>query len=540
MFAAFAGGIGYALARRSHRLTSRLPARKVAAAVGVAAAAAYTLLAGAEVPAVRTFAMLAIAACGLWLGRPGTAGIVWLWALAGVLAWDPWAPLTPGFWLSYGAVALLLFAGVGRLRPPPARTWRGRLAHAIAEGAHAQWVVTVGLTPLTLALFLQMSLIAPAANAVAIPAVTLVVVPLALTGIVVPLPIFFELAHAALTPLMHFLEALAALPDATWQQHAPPPWTVLAGCAGSLWLLAPRAVPGRALGLLWIAPIALVRPAALPADAFRLTMLDVGQGLAVVVQTRQHTLVYDTGAQFTETADAGNRIIAPYLRATGRRRADGLVVSHQDLDHSGGALSLLRATPVGWFASSLPADHAIVAQARSNHVAITCLAGQSWTWDGVRFDVLHPTVFEYADPHTKTNDRSCVVRVASPYGSALLTGDIEARSEAVLEASQRGRLRADVLVVPHHGSRTSSTPTFIRAVSPSIALVACGYRNRFAHPRPEIVARYTGRGIAVARTDYEGALSVVFDGRPLAVERARAARGRYWLDAPDREAGPLD
>ena len=248
VFAAFAGGIGYALARRSVRLTSRIPARKVAAAIGVTAAGAYTLLAGAEVPAVRTFAMLAIAACGLWLGRPGTAGIVWLWALAGVLVWDPWAPLTPGFWLSYGAVALLLFASVGRLPRPAGLAWHHRMAHTLRESAHAQWVVTLGLTPLTLALFAQMSLIAPIANAVAIPAVTLVVVPLTLTGIIVPLPVFFDLAHAALTPLMHFLEALAAFPDAAWQQHAPPWWTVVAGCVGSLWLLAPRAVPGRALG----------------------------------------------------------------------------------------------------------------------------------------------------------------------------------------------------------------------------------------------------------------------------------------------------
>ena len=222
VFAAFAGGLAYLLARRSVALTSRLPARKLAAMVGVVAAGGYVLLAGAEIPAVRTFAMLAIAACGLWLGRPGTAGIVWLWALVAVLAWDPWAPLTPGFWLSYGAVALLLYASVGRLRETPGGTWRRRILHAVREGAHAQWVVTLGLTPLTLALFQQTSLIAPIANAVAIPVVTLGVVPLALTGIAIPFDALFQLAHLLLASLMRFLEMLAALPDATWQQHAPP------------------------------------------------------------------------------------------------------------------------------------------------------------------------------------------------------------------------------------------------------------------------------------------------------------------------------
>jgi competence protein ComEC len=538
VFATFAGGLAFALARRCVRLTSRMPARKIAAAVGVAAAGAYTLLAGAEVPALRTFAMLAVAAVGVWIGRPGTAGIVWLWALAVVLACDPWAPLTPGFWLSYGAVALLLYASAARLRDPRAMSWRERLRSVLRDAAHAQWVVTVGLAPLTIAFFAQMSLVAPLANAIAIPAVTLVIVPLALAGIFVPFDLFFEIAHAALVPLMRFLEVLAALPDAAWQQHAPPTWTVVAGCIGALWLLAPSAVPARALGLVWLVPLFAMRPAPLMEGVFRLTVLDVGQGLAAVVQTRDFTLVYDTGPQFNETSNAGARIVAPYLRASGVRRVDGLVVSHQDLDHSGGALALQDAVPVAWLASSLPDDHAIIARARR---PIRCLAGQRWTWNGVRFSILHPSTGEYDDRHAKTNDRSCVVRIDSAHGSALLTGDIEARSEASLVATQRERLRADVVVVPHHGSRTSSTHAFVRAVDPYIAVVGCGYRNRFGHPRADIVARYTNLGASVVRTDIEGALTFAFDGRTsLRAVSARSQRGRYWLGTPEREGAPLD
>ncbi|MFO1397166.1 MAG: DNA internalization-related competence protein ComEC/Rec2 [Burkholderiales bacterium] len=533
VFAAFAGGLAFALARRSARLTSRVPARRIAALTGVVAAGAYVLLAGAEVPALRTFVMLAVAALGVAFARPGTAALVWLWALAVVLAWDPWAPLTPGFWLSYGAVALLLYASVGRLHDTPASGWRGRAAAVLREGAHAQWVVTLGLAPLTLALFQQMSLVAPVANAVAIPLVTLVVVPLALTGIVVPYGGLFVAAHAALVPLMALLERLAELPAAVWQQHAPPAWAIATGCAGVVLLLAPRAVPGRPWGWAWLLPLFLARPPPLPAGAFRLTVLDVGQGLSAVVETRHYTLVYDTGGRFTDTADAGGRIVAPFVRLLRHPRADGLIVSHQDLDHSGGARSLMQVTPVGWFASSLPATHPVVEDAQARAPAQACLAGQTWTWDDVRFTVLHPTASEYADAYAKTNDRSCVVRIDSPHGSALLTGDIEARSENALVRASAAALRADVVLVPHHGSRTSSTPAFIRAVAPSVAIVPAGYRNRFGHPRADIVARYTMRDVHVIRTDVAGAVTVVFDAQSAREPRgARAQRARYWRDAP--------
>ena len=541
VFAALAGALAHALVRRSVRLTSRMPARKVAVAVGVLAAGAYVLLAGAEIPALRTLAMLAVAAVGLWLGRPGTAAIVWLWALVAVLLWDPWAPLTPGFWLSYGAVALLLYAGAGRLRESAvggvaARAWRN-----VRAGAHAQWVVTVGLAPLTLALFQQASLVAPVANAVAIPVVTLGVVPAALAGIVLPFDALFVVAHAVLAPLMRALEWLAALPDATWQQHAPPGWTVAVAVAGIAWLVAPRAVPGRAWGALWLAPLFMATPPPLPDGAFRMTVLDVGQGLAVVVATARHTLVYDAGPRYTDTADAGGRIVVPYLRAAGLRRADGVVVSHQDLDHAGGALSLLQAVPVGWLASSLGHDHPMVRAAQPRSQVLPCVAGQQWTWDGVRFSVLHPTGIEYDDALGKTNDRSCVVRVDSMHGSALVSGDIEARSERALLARRPADLRADVLVVPHHGSRTSSTHAFVRTVAPAYAVVGCGYRNRFGHPRPDIVARYAMVGARVVRTDLAGALTFTFaPDRPLAPASARAERARYWLDAPLVAAAPLD
>lgn len=537
VFAAIAGGLAYLLARRSAWLTERVPARKSAALVGVVAAMFYVLLAGAQVPAMRTLLMLAVAAAGLCLARPGTARVVWLWALVVVLAWDPWAGFAPGFWLSFGAVGLLLYAHAGRLASPGrgsriTRVWRG-----LRAATRAQLLVTIGLVPGTLALFQQVSLVSPLANALAIPVVTFVVVPLALVGIIVPAALLFSGAHFAFAALMVPLDWLSATPAAVWQQHAPPAWTILVAIGGIALLAAPRGVPGRALGLLALIPLFVVRPPVPDQGTFEMSVLDVGQGLAVVVQTHRHALLYDTGPRYTEAADAGNRIVAPFLRAMGVRRLDGMIVTHQDSDHSGGALSILQTVPVDWFASSLPADHAILGQrARDGDVPIRCAAGQSWEWDGVRFAILQPASSLYDAPRVKPNDLSCVVRIDSNHGSVLLTGDLEARGELDLVRRDAGALKADVLLVPHHGSLTSSTPAFIAAVAPEIAVYTPGYRNRFGHPRPAVVARYDLAGIRTFRTDYDGALTFTF--APITSRLPRAEREhdrRYWRDAPVRE-----
>ncbi len=541
VFAALVGGSAFALARRSMRLTTRLPARRIATVVGLAAAAGYVLVAGAQIPAMRTLLMLAVAAAGIWLARPGTAGLVWLWALALVVAWDPWAGLTPGFWLSFGAVGLLLYGHSGRLTAtqPPSR--RQRAMRALAVATRAQALITVGLVPMTLALFQQVSLVAPVANALAIPVVTFAVVPFALAGIVLPVPVLWQIAHAVFAALMGVLDALAATPGAVWEQHAPPPWAVVVALSGVAWIAAPRGVPGRWLGLVCMLPLAVARPAPPVAGTMRMIVLDVDQGLAVVVRTATHALLYDTGPRYTDDADAGGRIVAPYLRAEGIGRLGGLVVSHQDTDHSGGARTLLHTVPVDWLASSLPADNALVQSVRDRGAAIRCEAGQQWTWDGIRFSVLHPTPAHYLNPKLAPNDLSCVVRIDSAYGSVLLTGDLEARGEIELVRRDAAALRADVLVVPHHGSRTSSTAPFVAAVAPAVAVFTPGYRNRFGHPRPDVVARYAAAGIAHYRTDHDGALSFAFEpGSRLVPVAERERNRRYWRDVPARDAPALD
>ncbi len=541
VFAALAGAFAYWVARRSPLLTTRLPARKLAALIGVIAATFYVLLAGSQVPAQRTLLMLAVAALGLWLARPGTASVIWLWALAVVLAWDPWAGLSAGFWLSFGSVALLLYANVGRLAPAPAATRFAKLATALEVATRTQALVTVGLVPMTLALFQQVSIISPLANAIAIPVVTFAVVPFALTGIVLPIGALWQIAHAIFEAMMVPLSWLSSASGAVWQQHAPAAWTVIAALIGVAWIAAPRGVPGRMLGIIWFLPLFVITQPAVEANAFRMTVLDVGQGLAVLVQTHRHALVYDTGPRYNDEADAGGRIIAPFLRAIGIPRLDAMIVSHQDSDHSGGARSLLQTVPVDWLASSLPTEHAIVGRPSGNApLALRCMEGQDWDWDGVQFSILHPAAAQYETPQ-KTNDLSCVVRIRSAFGSALLTGDIEARSEADLVRRQSAMLKADVLVVPHHGSKTSSTPPFIAAVAPDIAVFTAGYRNRFGHPKPEIVLRYLDAGASLYRTDHHGALTFDFTSAGSLQPRIeREHDRRYWRETPQRDDAAVE
>lgn len=529
VFAALAAAFAHRVARRSARLTARIPAHRVAALCGAIAAFAYVLLAGAQIPALRTLFMLTVAAIGLWLARPGTSRIVWLWALVAVLALDPWAGLTPGFWLSFGAVALLLYSGTCRLRSSSASLLESQ-RRALRTAAHAQAVVTVGLVPMTLAVFQQVSLIAPLANAIAIPVVTFVVVPVALGAIVIPFDFPWQIAHAVFAALMVPLQWLAHLPGTTWQQHAPPQWTLAVATIGVLWLLAPRGVPLRLLGALWLVPLFIVRPPVPGEGAMRIVVLDVGQGLAVVVQTTHHALLYDTGPRFSDEADAGGRIVAPYLRASGIERLSMAVVSHLDADHSGGARSVSHTVPVDAYVSSVSHDDRLWQGIRP--VVQRCRAGQAWDWDGVTFSFEHPPPDWYALERLKTNDMSCVLRVQSAGGGVLLTGDIEARSELALARSGGARF-ADVLIVPHHGSRTSSTEAFVAAVSPSLAVFAAGYRNRFGHPRADVVARYRRIGAKLARTDLEGAITIEIEpGEPIRVSTERTRQHRYWYDHP--------
>jgi len=501
--------------RRAPALALRYPAPKAAALAGVAAALGYCLISGFAVPAQRTLYMVATVALALALDRLSSPSRVLALALLVVLLLDPWAVHSPGFWLSFGAVALIFYVGSGRVAKP----------HWIAEWGAMQWAVTVGLAPLLLALFQQVSLASPIANAVAIPVVSAVVAPLALAGAVPPLDIALELGHWLLVWLMRWLRWLASFEGAVWQQHAPQAWTLLLAFAGIAWMLLPRGFPSRWMGAVLLLPMATVTPEQLPRGALALTVFEVGQGLAVLVRTRSHALLYDAGPAWSPDSDTGSRVIVPALRGQGLRALDALVVSHDDTDHLGGALSVMRALPVAQLRSSLAASSEI---AQAAPYRIPCADGGAWDWDGVRFEFFHPAMERYADPGGSANNLSCVLKVSGPHGSALLTGDLEWRGEADLLSRHAQDLRAKVLVVPHHGSKSSSTRAFVRAVAPEVAVFSVGYRNRFGHPTPEVIARYQGQGSRIVRTDVSGAVEALIDGDGVTVLGQRKAAPRYW------------
>ncbi len=502
--------------RRSETLMLKLPAIRAAAVFGLVVALAYAAMSGFAVPAQRTVYMLAVVATALWSGWTVRATAVLATAAALVVVIDPMAVIAPGFWLSFGAVAVITLAGGSRIgKPGWFRAW-----------AQTQWAVTMALVPFLLAMFQQVSLVSPVANAFAIPLVSLIVVPLALAASVLPMDWIAHAAHQAMTLCMFLLRALSDLPESVWQQHAPPQWAVPIAIAGAVWMLLPKGFPARWVGVLMMLPLFLTAPEKLAPGELRLTVLDVGQGLAVVVRTREHALIYDTGPAFTEQIDAGGRIVVPYLRAAGIVRLDGMIVSHDHSDHSGGAVSILQAIPVDWFASSLPRDNAINLAASHSR---PCDAGDHWQWDGVSFEFLYPQRADYNEASGKDNDLSCVLSIVSPYGSVLLPGDIEKRSESRLLRSSVN-LRTDLLIAPHHGSRTSSTPEFVRAVAPGFTVFSVGYRNRFGHPHPAVNARYRGVGSRTLRTDLSGALLVAMNPSGIDVQSWRDVDRKYWSD----------
>ena len=559
-----------ALWRRSERAALLVPTPAAARWGGLGIAWLYALLAGWGVPAQRTVVMLAATAALRGAGLDWPAALVALAAMLPVTLLDPWALLQPGFWLSFAAVGLLMASAPARPRAcgpaadtPPARprpaageaglpaaprpgapgalvhaagALAGRVGQELRGGVRAQVVATMGLAPLTLVAFQQVSPAGLLANLVAEPWVTLVVTPLTLLGVM--LPPLWTLAALALKPLLWWLAWLARWPFASVHVASAPAWSLAAGLAGGAILMLPLPWRVRGLGLAMLPPL-LWPFVERPRDGrFELVAADVGQGTAVLVRTRAHLLLFDTGPRLGDDNDAGRRLLLPLLQARGEPRVDMLVLSHADADHVGGAQSLIDRMPVLALRSSLAPGNPL----RANPIPhAACLAGQAWRWDGVSFTLLHPFPGDYR-PGAKTNALSCVLRVVGADGrSALLTGDVEAAGEARLVARARAapddastRLRSDVLVVPHHGSRTSSTEDFLDAVQPGVAVIQVGYRSRYGHPAPDVVARYRAHGIPVVRSDHCGAWTWYDDGR---ARCTRDARRRYWQW--QGAAGPL-
>lgn len=509
-------GFAWFLARWSWpalcRLGVMLPAQYPAAVAAMTAAVIYALLAGFTIPTRRALVMTGVVLLLSLIHRRAPASYIFTLALLAVLVFDPVSVLSPGFWLSFSAVLIILVVtatGPASGLRPAARWLRIQLA------------IFTGLIPVLVLWFNSVPLAGIAANLVAIPWVSFVSVPLSVAGTtLLPLSdmtgtILLNMGARSLDMLWRYLGFLAEHEWLSLPLPAPGPWTFLAAIAGTVLLLLPRGVPARWLGGIWLLPLVLPRPALPGPGEFELTVLDVGQGLAALVHTRNHALLYDTGSG-TAAFNAGGAVIVPHLRSLGQGRLDMLILSHGDNDHAGGLVDVTRDIQIRRLISS---DIAAAGAA-----AESCAEGQAWEWDGVRFEILHPPP---AAPY-RGNEASCVLKVGEGRRSVLLPGDIEKRAEARLVPAYGERLSAAVLVAPHHGSATSSTAGFVKAVSPELVLVSAGYLNRFRLPNQAIIRRYRDAGAAVLNTAGSGAISVRFDKGDMIVTRRRERARRFW------------
>ena len=479
-----------------------------ACVMAFAGALAYGLLAGFEVPVQRACVMVGLVLLWRWRFRHLGVWLPLLVALLMVLLGEPLASLQPGFWLSFGAVMLLILIFSGRLGAWP---WWSTLLRA-------QWAMAIGLLPLLLALGLPVSASGPLANLLAVPVVGLLVVPLALLGtLLLPVPgvgaALLWLAGWVLSLLFELL-ALFALWLPAWLPSALPYWAWLLVALGALVLLLPAALPMRSLGVLLLLPL-LFSPQQGPEHGrAEVWVLDVGQGLAVLVRTQGHDLLYDAGPRFGEF-DTGERVVLPSLRALDVRGLDLLLISHADNDHAGGAVAIKRGMPVSQVLSGEQDKLAPLLRAEA------CVSGQSWNWDGVEFSTWRWT------QATDGNQASCVLRIEANGERLWLTGDIDSDAERALLNSGL-MMPAQWLLAPHHGSRSSSSAALLAQVRPAAALVSRGEHNAFGHPHHEVVARYRALNTQLYDTALHGAIRI----RLGAFEQAQGLRyrARFWRE----------
>ena len=558
---------------RGRAVAECVPAKVIASISALCVAWLYCLLAGWGVPARRTFFMLLVSGIAMLTRLPISVSSVLCLAAAVVTVIDPWSPVTTGFWLSFGAVGVLFYVGshTQNTRDDLVSSSR-RFWHMLKESAKLQWIITLAMLPALAFLFQQVSVSSPLANAIAIPVITFIVTPLSLLMALISLVPTFDalagwtawLAHFALDLTMQPVSWLAFASWSSFTIAAMPFWCLLLSIAGIAWALQPPGIPVRWVGWSLLLPALTWQPQKLPLGGWQLIALDVGQGSAVLVRTHRHVLLFDVGPRLG-VSDAGQRVVSPVLRAYGMRRLDALVVSHPDIDHAGGVPGLLQEIPVELAYASFD----LVRWLDRNHHALlpvnsiprplkslNCAAEHTWTWDEVKFSFLHPEVAPEAKQNLQTNDQgrkknrsnanSCVLLIQGKFHSALLPGDISTKQEgeilqraSTLYTNRAGYvengwkkpqidLRADVVVVAHHGSTTSSSSEFVAQMDARHAIAQAGFFNRFSHPAPEIIARWQARAATFWRTDNDGAVTADSDEKGLHVYAQAQLRKRYW------------
>jgi len=512
-------GIVYMLVRllagHCYRLVNICPAPIVAAWAALMAAFVYSALAGFAIPTQRALLMVGVFLFCIVVRRKTSVSYALSVALIGILIGQPLAVNEYGFWLSFTAVAIIVFTLQGRLKQPS----------SFVNIVKTQFYIALGMLPLMLIFFQQSSYVSPIANMFAVPWVSFITVPITLIG-VMTIDAFPMLSLLAIKISSWSLEILLTVLDwlhtptfTLYQSLTPPTWTLVPAVVGAVWLLMPKGTPSRWLATVLFLPILFIHKQGPSHGLVELTLLDVGQGLSVYIRTRNHSLLYDTGARFSKRFDAGSAVIIPFLRNEGVRNLDRLIVSHGDNDHSGGATSILSTIPVNSIFTGAN-------RKRWNHPdANSCSDGQRWQWDGVLFEMLSPTT----NQRVGGNNGSCVLRLTAGNQSILLPGDVEKATEFKLLQTHGKRLQADVLIAPHHGSKTSSSAPFLNIVNPRIVLIPNGYRNRFGFPHPDVVNRYAQAGIKWYETAKNGAITLTIGTKQVITPQSwRLQERRFW------------
>ena len=490
-------------------------ATRYAIMMSILAAILYAALAGFSVPTQRALIMLSVVLGGIFWQRHYTPFHVISMALVTVLIYDPLASMSAGFWLSFGAVSVILYSGAGRIKR----------VSVVKQLLLTQWWVSIGLMPLVMYFFQQVSVVGPLANLLAIPFVSFAIIPLLIIALLLALidhsvsVKVLDLSAFLIDLLWQMLESLSVLEFSSLMVPSVSLFACAIGMVGVILLLMPKGLIPKPLACLLFLPLFFSpQTDELSLGEFKLVLLDVGQGLSAVIHTAGNTLVFDTGAKYSEKSDLASSVIIPYLNGKGIKGVNQLIVSHGDNDHAGGAQTLLSGLPVDRLFSSVPGLF-------SQYKPLRCEEGISWRLNEVLFEFLSPS----KDQLFEGNNASCVLKVSSVNGSVLLTGDIEKSTERSLLQYQREKLKVDVLIAPHHGSSSSSTVAFIKAVDPSYVLFPVGYKNRFGFPKEEVVERYKKQGALRFDTANNGAITVLFYDESLPIVKSfREEVSKFW------------
>ncbi|KAF5272354.1 hypothetical protein FQR65_LT17439 [Abscondita terminalis] len=498
-------------------VTLYIPAPKIAGALTLLLTIFYSALAGFAIPTQRALLMLSIFSLAIIKQRYLTNWHSFHLTLLIILIMEPFAVLSVSFWLSFAAVVLIFYAVSNRIKP--LKNWR--------VWCRIQLTLSLGLIPLSLLFFHQISWLSFIANLIAIPFIGFLILPLSLLGSLLSLVsivsgknilIFVEKLLELLWRLLNFF---SEIPFTQYYTYLSNRWILASSLIGILLILAPRGTPARYLGFIWLLPLFFGKNQGPQYGDIWIHLLDVGQGLASVIRTQHHVLIYDTGPRLSPSFDTGKLVLLPFLQTIGVHKVNLMVISHGDNDHSGGATIILKQIQVDKILSSIPKKFL-------PRIVYLCEEKMHWQWDGINFEILYPP----SNLNYLGNNSSCVLKISNQLQSILLVGDIEKAAENYLVHTKQKSLQSTVLIVPHHGSKTSSSIEFLNYVQPAYALFATGFHNRFKFPHKIVLNRYQRLGSKIYNTATDGTITLRLNAHSynIQAETYYERNHRFWQD----------